>query len=170
MLKNKLINFKNKGEAGIVFIDAIIAIAVIAIAFVALLEVSEASIKLSALLQKKTDALLLAEEEIEALRSFRDGTDWSEDGLGFLSTGFSYYAFLDTGSDPATWTLAEGEETTGIFNRKVVVDRVSRDAVTGGIEATYNPLNDDDDTRKITVTVGWESNSLQLVTYLTNWK
>jgi hypothetical protein len=161
---------KNSKEEGVVFVDAIIAIAIISIAFVALLQVSEASIKLSSLLKKKTDALMIAEEIMEVTRSFSDGTDWSVDGLGSLSTGVSYYANLNTGSSPATWELLSGEETTGIYTRKVVVDRVSRDVSTGGIEAVYNPVNDDDDTRKVTVTVEWESNSLQLVAYFTNWQ
>jgi len=169
-MKNNLIKFKNSKEKGFIFIDAIIAIGIISVAFVALLGVGEASIKLSTLLQKKTGSLMLAEEGIEVLRSFRDGTDWSEDGLGALSTGSSYYAVLDTGYNPATWTIVEGEETTGIFTRKFVIDRVSRSLSTGGIEAIYNPSTDDDDTRKVTVTVEWESNSIQLVTYFTNWR
>ena len=169
-IKNNFMKFKNNKEKGVVFVDALIAIAIIAIAFVALLGVSEASVKLSALLHKKTDALLLAQEQIEAVRSLRDGTDWSTNGLGFFTTGSSYYAFLNTGSSPATWQLNAGEETTGIFTKKIVINRVSRDPSTNDIQATYNPVNDDDDTRKITVTVEWEGTSVQLVTFFTNWR
>src|SRR3989344_3804938 len=158
----------HKKQAGIIFIDALIAIAIISVAFVALLETGESSIKLSSLLKKKTGALLLAKESVEGVRSFRDGTDWSVDGIGLQETGdgYPYYLALSGGA----WSVAPGVEATGIFTRKIIFDRVSRHPSTKDIETPYNPLNDDPDTRKVTVSVAWESSSLQLVTYLTNWR
>ncbi|MFH1968295.1 MAG: hypothetical protein ABIJ84_02830, partial [bacterium] len=116
----------------------------------------------------KEKALLLAKEFVEGTRSFRDGTNWPVDGVGLVETGggYPYYLAVSVGA----WSLFPGVEITGIFTRKIIFDRVSRDPTTGNIENPYNALNDDDNTRKITVIIAWEGGSLQLVTYLTNWK
>lgn len=169
MLKQiKIKKLNQKRETGVVVVEAIIAIAIISIAFAALLEVGASSLRSSASLEKKEKALLLAKEFVEGTRSFRDGTNWPVDGVGLVETGggYPYYLAVSVGA----WSLFPGVEITGIFTRKIIFDRVSRDPTTGNIENPYNALNDDDNTRKITVIIAWEGGSLQLVTYLTNWK
>jgi hypothetical protein len=60
----------------------------------------------------------------------------------------------------------------GRFERKVAVGNVSRDPVTRNIEAIYNVANNDPDTRKVTVSVGWwtkaGTTTKSITTYVTN--
>jgi len=106
---------------------------------------------------------------VEAVRSFRDGTDWDIDGLGVLNIGNVYHP-EKSGDIPPAWLLLGGEETVNGFVRKVVFERVSRDPGTNNIEVVYNPGNNDPDTRKVIVTVSWEDREVEIITYFTNWK
>ena len=166
--------FGNKfnNEAGVVLIDAIISIMVISLAFAVLLNIGTWSIKISTSLREVAEANSQLKETIEAVRNFRDGTDWAINGLGLLSTGDSnpYHLFLNTGSNPAEWNLVSGEETSGIFTKQIIFDRVSRDPSTYNIEAVYNGSRDDPNTRKVTAIVSWRDRTLQLITYFTNWE
>lgn len=161
-------NLDKESGSGFIFLEIIIAIAVITIAFVALLGVVFSVLNVSGSVQKVTQADSLIKEEFEAIRAFRDGTQWSVNGLGTVSTGgTNFYHLIDSSN---TWALVSGIETSGVFTRKVLFDKVSRDPTTFNIESTYNSSHDDADTRKITVTVSWANKSLQDVSYLTNWK
>ncbi len=158
----------NKSK-GVFIIEVLIAVAIITIALVSLLSLAAFSLKISSLLEKTIQANNLAQEAIEAVRSFRDGTDWDVDGLANFGTG-DYHLELDTVSDPAEWTLSLGTETINNFTRKIVFEKVSRNSSTNNIEDPYNPGNDDPDTRKIIVNVSWEDKEVEIITYLTNWK
>ena len=160
------------GNKGFIFLDILIAITIISIAFTVILAIGATSLRLSSSIRNTTEADSLIKEEIEALRSFRDGTDWSVNGLGTVSKGSSnpYHVVLDTVSNPNTWNLVSGTETVGIFTRNIVFDNVSRNPNTNNIEDNYNQLNDDPDTIKITVTVAWLDKTLKVITYLTNWQ
>ncbi len=81
-----------------------------------------------------------------------------------------YYMFLDTTANPAKWTLHTGTETAGIFVRKIVFDRVSRDPATQNIESVYNGAHNDPDTTQATITILWLNKSSQVVAYFTNWQ
>lgn len=157
----------NVKEKGFIFLEIIIAIALIGIVFTALLGIGFSLLSTSSSLQKQGQADALAKEEIEAVRAFRDSkaSTWSSTGLGSYSTGIVYHMSL--GGSPTTWSIASGQETTGIFTRQVAFDRVSRDAngnivLAGGV--------DDPDTRKVTATVAWGSKTYQIISYLTNWQ
>ncbi len=159
-------------EAGAVLIDAVISIAVISLAFAVLLNIGTWSIKISTSLRETAEANSQLKENIEAVRNFRDGTDWATNGLGLLSTGAGnpYHLFLNTSSNPAEWNLVSGTETSGIFTNQIIFDRVSRDSSTYNIEAVYNSSRDDPDTRKVTAIINWRDRALQLITYFTNWE
>ena len=159
------------GNKGFIFLDILIAITIISIAFTVILAIGATSLSLSSSIRNTTEADSLIKEEIEALRSFRDGTDWSVNGLGTVSKGSSnpYHVVLDTVSNPNTWNLVSGTETVGIFTRNIVFDSVSRDPATNDIEYSYNLAYNDPDTVKITVTVLWLNKSSEVVAYLTNW-
>src|SRR3989344_1690426 len=159
------------GNKGFIFLDILIAITIISIAFTVILAIGATSLRLSSSIRNTTEADSLIKEEIEALRSFRDGTDWSVNGLGTVSKGSSnpYHVVLDTVSNPNTWNLVSGTETVGIFTRNIVFDSVSRAPATNDIEYIYNPTYNDPDTVKITVTVLWLNKSSEVVAYLTNW-
>jgi len=154
-------------NSGFVFLEILIAIALFSIVFMTLLSTGLSVINISASMQKQIKADSLAREELEAARSFRDGTTWATNGLGTANTGSSnpYYLSNNSGS----WTLVSGTETPDIFTRKVIFDKVSRDS-SQNIESVYNVSHDDPDTRKITVTITWPGKTMQVVSYLTNWK
>jgi len=161
-----------KNESGSILLEAFIAIMVIGISFAFLLDLGALSVKVSTSIQKSTQANFLLREGMEITRSFRDGTTWATNGLGSVSVGSAnpYYFLLDTSVNPNKWSLTSGTETVGIFTRKVIFEKVSRDPATSNIQGTYNPSYDDQNTRKVTVTVSWPEKTMDLITYFTNWK
>ena len=161
-----------KNESGSILLEAFIAIMVIGISFAFLLDLGALSVKVSTSIQKSTQANFLLREGMEITRSFRDGTTWATNGLGSVSIGSAnpYYFVLDTSVNPNKWSLTSGTETVGIFTRKVIFEKVSRDPATSNIQGTYNPSYDDQNTRKVTVTVSWPEKTMDLITYFTNWK
>ncbi len=166
----KYINYFKK--TGFIFLEILIAIAIISIVFTVLLGIGFSAINILSSIKKQTQADFLAKEELEALRSYRDGTTWASNGLGIVDSGDinPYYLVLDNGATPK-WTLQLGQETVGIFTRYVVFDWVSRNPpVTGYIEDTYHDANRDDQTVKVKVTVSWLGKVSQVFAYLTNWQ
>lgn len=162
----------NTKENGFIFLEILIASALISIVFITLLSVGALALNTSRSIKEATQVDSLIKEELEAMRSFRDGTTWDTDGLGTVSVSDAnpYYLFLDNSSNPPKWSLSSGTETVGNFTRKVVFGKVSRNFSTQNIEPIYNPANDDHNTIKITVTVMSGSKTYQVVTYLTNWQ
>ena len=167
-MTTKKISITLKNSSGSILLEAFMAIMVISIAFGVLLDIGTLSVKTSTSIQKNSQANFLLKEEMEIIRTYRDGTTWSTNGLGTVGTGgnnFYYFALNNN-----MWNLTSGTETTGIFKRYVVFDKVSRDPTTQNIEAVYNSSHDDPDTRKATVTVSWPETTLHLVSYFSNWK
>ena len=129
--------FKRKiwaGKKGISIVEILIVIAIIVIAFVALLGTVAYSLRISSLVEKENQANNLAQEVIEAVRNFRDGTDWDINGLGNLTLG-AIYRLEKTIDVPPKWTLALGEETIDNFTRRVVFTEVRRDASDNIVES-----------------------------------
>jgi type II secretory pathway pseudopilin PulG len=108
----------------------------------------------------KNEALLYAEEGIEAARNIRD--------RNYLDLVAGSYG-LSFSSD--TWSLGAAPETIdGYYQRTVLVEDVYRDG--NGDIVPMGAL--DPETKKVTVTVDWNwkalfPKSISLVTYLTNW-
>lgn len=154
---------------GISMIEMLVVVAIVAVTLTTLLGVATFSLKASGSLRGTTQANFLAQEVIEAVRNFRDGTDWATAGLGSLTIGSTYHPEKTT-AIPKKWTMVSGEETIGIFKRKVVFERVWRDLNDNIADSGTQDLN----TRKVTATVSWkykgEDKNVELVTYLTNWK
>ena len=168
-LKSKILNQKR----GFVFLEILVSVALISVVFITLLGIGALALNTSFDIQKRTQVDSLVKEEIEAVRAFMDSTatTWGTNGLGSVNTGSGspYYLVLDS-STPPKWTLQAGTETIGVFTRKVIFDKVSRNPTTKEIESTYNAANDDPDTRKVTVNVVWKGTTYQVVTYFTNWQ
>ncbi|MDO8529900.1 MAG: type II secretion system protein [bacterium] len=162
---------KLKKENGFIFLEILIAVALVGIVFLTLLSIGVQSMAASRSIKKAAEVDSLIKEELEAVRSFRDGTQWATNGLGVVATGSTNprYTALDS-STPPKWILQSGTETVGAFTRNVVFDKVSRNPSTQNIESTYNAANDDPDTRKATVTVTYGGKTYQVITYLTNWQ
>ena len=188
----QVFNFnKNKG---FIFLEILVAVALISIVFITLLGIVFLVLNTSTSLQKVAQADFLAREEIEAVRSFRDGTIWATDGLGSLvnyGSAYPRYFTLDTSFNPPKWKINSGTETVGIFTRSVVIDDVYRYSSNGNI-VTYHqqkprffahniayaletcaeedPCPLDPNTKKITVNISYDGKNYQIVTYLTNWQ
>jgi len=160
------VSSSTKTRAGISIIEIIVVIAVMSIALASLLVSASLALKLSVINKETTQANELAQETIEAVRSFRNGTTWAIDGIGTLATDPDcYHPEIIVGS-PSNWSLVSGEETIGIFKREIVFSRVFRDT-NDNISETGS---EDSGTRKVTVIVSWEDRKTEIVTYLTNWK
>lgn len=162
---------KNKG---ISVIEILLVLAILSIALTALLGVGAYSLQVSSSINKTELANTLAQEAVEAARSFRGGTTWGTDGLGVITTGVDHphYPALSGGggSLPQKWTFPEGTQTINGFTRKIIFDNVSRDPLTSSIEGIYNFSHNDPDTKKATATVSWGNKKVEIIFYLTNWK
>lgn len=164
------------GKKGVSVIEILVAASIISIALVNILGLATFSLKTSILIKETTQAKNIAEGTVEAVRSFKDNINWNNDdpmnqydGLGIVNTGVSYHP-EKSGDVPPKWMLIQGEEIIDGFNRKVVFENVSRDAVTNNIESSYNPVNNDPDTKKAKVTVSWKNKKVEIITYFTNWR
>jgi len=159
---------------GISAIEILIVVAFISIGLTSLLGVISYSLRISTLVKETTQANFMAQEAIEAVRNFRDGTNWNTDGLrdyipAGATTSGAYHPELDATFNPPKWKLVSGTKQIGGFTRKIVLEKVSRDG-NYNIEQIYNQGNDNPDTRKVIVTISWKDKEVKLVTYLTNWK
>jgi len=164
-----------KMDKGISIIEILLVIIILGISLLALLGVGAYSLQVSSSLKKIETAKNLAQEAVEAVRSFRSGTTWTTDGLGVIKIGDDnpYYPKLDSGVNPPKWTLLAGTQTINGFIRKIIFNNVSRDPTTNNIESVYNPSHNDPDTKMAQVTVSWGSgakNKVETIIYLTNWK
>lgn len=188
----------NKKKNGFIFIEILVAIGLISVVFITLLGIVFLVLNISTSLQKVAQADFLAREELEAVRSFRDGTLWLSNGLGSLSfygSEYPYYFTLDNAFNPPRWKINQGQETIGIFTRRVNFFRIYRDSENNnlyvhpicdvldvGFKKTWDYFfgnevmavvgicTEDDNTRGIVVTITYEDKTYQVVTYLTNWQ
>jgi hypothetical protein len=158
------IQWKNN-KRGISIIEILIVIAIIVIALISLLGLITFSLRISTLIEQTTQASNLAQETMEAVRNFRDGTDWDTDGLGTLNIGDSYYP-QKSADTPPKWQIVSGEEIVNGFTRKVVFADVYRDANDNIVEVG----DIDPNTIKIITTISWRDQEVEIVTYLTNWR
>ena len=159
----------NGNNKGVSIIEILVVIFIINVTLVGLLGLVAFSLKASTSIKETNQADFLAQETMEAVRNFRDGTDWFADGLGSLSliTGVAYH-LEKSGDVPPKWQLISGPETVNDFTRKVIFEDVHRDVVDDDIvdSGGYN----DDETKKVTVTISWKDKTIELTTYFTNWR
>ena len=162
---------------GISIIELLVGTGILTLSTSALLGFLAFTITTSSFLKQQTEATALAQEALEAVRTFRDGTGWNDDdpqneydGLGQVQTGVVYRVAL-SGDVPPRWQLIAGSETIGMFSRSVTFESVQRDVddnivESGGVQ--------DPNTKKVSVTVSWTAKTKQhdiaLVSYFTNWK
>lgn len=166
MFQNQIGNKK-----GVSIIEILAVISIITITLTSLLGLISFSFGFSNLIKQTIQANNIAQEAIEIVRNFRDGTNWNLDGLGTVATGDSNPYHLEKSGSPAQWLLIPGIETINSFSRKIVFDNVMRDG-NGNIVASGG--FDDPDTKKVTVIISWQEkgriHNVSLITCLTNWK
>lgn len=155
---------------GISIIEILVVIFIIAVSLSGLLGLVSLSLGASTSIKQNAKANSLAQETMEAIRNFRDGTTWDVDGLASLAT-MSFYYPEKSGDTPAKWQMVSGQEQIDGFTRKFALHQVERDA-NGNIVESGGV--DDPDTRKATVFISWEekgrSHQISISTYFTNWK
>ena len=149
--------------------EALIAIMIITVALTSILSLATLSSIVTSIAKQTTQATLFVQDTMEALRNFRDGTDWNVNGLGTFSLNTAHY--VEQIGSPAQWQLVVGSEIIDGFTRSVQFQETRRDSVTKDIVETGGDL--DPDTKRIVVEVSWtergRSHEVELVTYLTNW-
>jgi type II secretory pathway pseudopilin PulG len=153
-------------KKGISIIEILIVVAIIIVALISIFGLIIFSLRVSTLMKETAQANNLAQETIEAVRNFRDGTDWDINGLETLTFGVSYYP-QKSGDSPPKWELVTGEEMIDGFTRKVVFNEVYRDANDNIIETGGTS---DSNTKKLTATISWKDKKVEIITYLTNWR
>ncbi len=156
-------------KKGFTIVELMIAIAIIVIVFLTILGFFIFDVRVADRSRMRLKAISLDEEAFEAVRNFRNNNSWDVSGIGTLIPGVDYYPASSSGG----WNIILGNENIDGFIRTIIFDRVSRD-INDNIENTYNPINDDPETRKVRVVVSWTdrygSTNESLTTYITNWK
>lgn len=162
-----------KYQKGLSVIEILAVIAIVGITLTSILSLATSSLKVSTSIKETIQANNFAQETMEAIRNFREGIDWNNDdlanqydGLGVVSTGIAYHP-EKSGDIPPRWMLVQGEESIGIFTRKIIFENVLRDTNDNIVES--GGINDPD-TKKVTVTVSWKNKKMEIISYLTNWK
>lgn len=157
-----------KNQKGSLLVEIVVVVGIIAGALVAILGLATTFLVTSQVVQQTSEATALAQEGLEIVRSYRDGTDWSVNGLATLTPGGPYHP-VQSGGPPPAWTLVSGSETIGEFTREIAFEEVSRDgnddiAISGSV---------DPDIVKAIATVSWQergrSHEVELAAYFTNW-
>jgi hypothetical protein len=160
-----------KSSDGILSLELLLTIFFLSLALVGFLSVATFLLGATVLSGQQARAENLATAQMEALRSFRDGTTWLTNGLGNVTSGTAYY-LKKTIDNPPAWSLVPGEEAVSGFSRKVVFSDVYRDNATDNIVSSSGVY--DSETKKAIVTVSWgergRTHQVSLVTYFTNWK
>ena len=156
---------QHKQQKGIGMIEVIVSLAVIAIAFWSFYGLAAYSVIIQEQNKAKIEALSLASEAIEAVRSIRN-ENWAN--LLSLTPGARSYPIISENK----WVLSETEPEliNGSYNRWFVAEKVYRDS-NDDINASGA---EDGQTIKVTAVVEWthrnKTNQMTLITYLTDWK
>lgn len=159
-------NNSAKRQKGSLLIEILVVAGIIISSLATILGLAAIFLTTSQIVQQTSQATVLAQDVLESVRNYRDGTDWSV-GLGAVTLGALYHP-EQSGSPPA-WQLGAGAETIEEFTRQIVFEEVLRDAnddiALAGIA--------DPDTVKAVVQVSWQergrSHQVELTAYLTNW-
>ena len=159
------INKTTRAKNGTSVIEILVVVAIVVTVLTSLLSLASFSLKILSSLRKTAQANVLGQETIEAVRNFRDTTDWYSNGLGVVTVGIDYYP--QEAVSPSRWLLSNGAEVIDGFSRRVVFADVMRDV---NDEIIEDEGINDPDTKKVTVVVSWEGKEIEMVTYFTNWR
>lgn len=153
-----MFNFNKNNNFGFTVIEILIACSIISVSMFALMQTAQKGLTLSHQALKKSQASLFLEEGAEAVKSIRDNSWATIDGL---SLNTPYYLFFNTTTkswilDNTSTTSLTGHVPTypidGVFTRTVNISSVGRDAnddilVSGGTI--------DSRTKLVTISVSW---------------
>lgn len=154
-----------KNTKGFGLIEILIVVGIMGIAFVGLVAFLINSSGIIFRVTRNTEAVALAEEGIEGVRSLRDD-GWTTN-ITTLTENATYYPVISANK----WTLTNTNPgiVNNLYTRTVVIAGVNRDvnddiAVAG---------TDDPNTKEVTVKVTWKEGQdvqdVTIVTYITNF-
>ena len=155
----------HRNQKGFGLIEILIVGAVIAIGFVGIAAFLINSSGLTFRVTRNTEAVSLAEEGMEAVRSLRDES-WSTN-ISTLTSGTTYYPVVSGNK----WTLTTSNPgvVNDLYTRTVAIENVNRDS-NDDIASSGTP---DTNTKEIVVKVTWYENQaikdVTLTTYITNF-
>jgi len=151
-------------QKGFGIIEAIVCIAIIMITFWSFTGIAKYCLKIQEQNRVKIEAVNLASEAIEAVRSVRN-ENW--DNISSLLLETKYYPIISENK----WTLILSNPgvINGTYNRSITLERVYRDTSDNISESGI----EDNQTMKIIALVEWndrgQTKQINLSTYLTNW-
>jgi len=150
---------------GISLIEIIVGSAIISLILLSLGSVAQFSLYLTEKSLLRMQAVFLASEGIEAIKTIRD-TSWSS-RIANLTSGTNYYLTFSTNHFETT--ISPPALIDGVFQRRIVLEDVYRDA-NSDITTLGGTL--DSETKKLNMYVSWthrnSTNEEVIRTYLTD--
>ena len=176
MLQPQALLLNKKNQKGGSLVEIVIVAGIIMSSLAAILGLAAFFLATSGQVQQTSQATALAQEAIESLRNYRDGTGWMDDnagieydGLGVLNFSLAPFHLEQSTDTPPRWKMVSGAEIIDGFTREIVFEYYERDATTYDI----GPGFIDDETVDVLVRVSWQErgrpHKVELVTILTNW-
>jgi len=157
---------KRNKNYGFSLIEVLIACAIISMVIFAFISTATKNIKISAQSLKQTQANMLLEEGVEAVKSVRDD-GWSN--ISGLTLNTNYYLFFNNSTNK--WILSTNSSLGGgyipvypidsIFTRSVRFEEVERDSTTDDISNSGSTYIDSG-TKKVSVTVSFNSSGEEI--------
>lgn len=168
----------NNRERGGSLVEIIIVVAIIVAALAGIMGLAAFSLVASETGKQTTEATILAEDTMETLRNYRDGTVWDfddftdeYDGLKIVDRDTAYH-FEQSSDTPPRWKLIIASETVDEFTRQILFENVCRDGSDNIVACPGSGV--DSDSVRATVKVSWQergrSHEVELEIYLTNWQ
>lgn len=159
----KFLNKSFSTSKGFGLVEIIIGSAILTVSLIAISTYFQKSLQLNQDSGKMTQASFLLEEGVEVVKFFRD-TSWVN--ISGLTPGSNYYLKFDG----TKWsTTSPSVFVDGVFERKFVIDNVSRDA---NDDIVSSGGTNDADTKKATISVSWlgrnGTTTKSISTYITN--
>lgn len=148
---------------GFGLIEIIVGSAILTVSLIAVSTYFQKSLQFNQENKKIVQASFLLEEGLEVVKFFRD-TSWSN--ISGLTAGTFYFLNFDG----VKWaTTTSNVFVDGVFERKFVINNVSRDA---NDDIVSSGGTNDTDTKKATLFVSWKgrvgTTTKSISTYLTN--
>ena len=158
---------KNNFKKGSGLVEILVAVFIFSIILGSLIEANNMYLSGAGENLKMTQGAYIAEEGIEAVKIMRD-TSWTN--ISSLTDNTNYYLYFDTSSSTNnTWKATSTANSVNIFTRTFKTNVFYRDS-NGRIVTSGGIL--DTNTKKITVSVSWNSKNgtttKTLSTYITN--
>ena len=150
---------------GMVLTELLMVIAVIIICLTALVGAFSFALKVVGQEKAKLEGVLLGQELMEGLRSFRDNTDWTTNGLVVFTNGAVYH--LEPSPSPTGWQISAGEGIDGQFSHQLVFYEVRRDANSNIVEGGGVF---DSKSKKAVITISWPGDVISLTGLFTDWQ